>query len=66
MIQPDDWRRVDDLLQSALDRETHQRAAFLAEACAGDRALREQVEALLAADQDARDFLEPPATHEPR
>ena len=65
MIQPDDWRRVDDLLQSALDRETHQRPAFLAEACAGDRALREQVEALLAADQDAGDFLEHPATDEP-
>ena len=57
----DHWRRVEDLLQSALDREPSQRASFLDEACAGDHALREQVEALLAADHQARDFLERPA-----
>ena len=61
MIQRDDWRRVDDLLQSALDREPSQRASFLHEACAGDHALRQQVEALLAADHQASDFLESPA-----
>ena len=58
MIQRDDWRRVDDLLQSALDCEPTRRASFLDEACAGDHALRQQVEALLAADHHASDFLE--------
>src|SRR5262245_39088324 len=61
MIQDRDWQRVDDLLQSALDREPSQRASFLDEACAGDHALRQQVEALLAADDQASDFLEHPA-----
>jgi len=60
MIQ-DDWQRVDDLLQSALDCEPSQRASFLDEACASDHALRQHVEALLAADRDASDFLERPA-----
>jgi eukaryotic-like serine/threonine-protein kinase len=60
MIQ-DDWQRIDDLLQSALDREPSQRAPFLDEACAGDHVLREHVEALLTADRDASDFLEHPA-----
>ena len=61
MIQPDDWRRIDDLLQSALDRPPGERASFLDAACAGDRELREHVEALLAADHQASDFLERPA-----
>ena len=61
MIQNDDWQRVDDLLQSALDCEPSQRASFLDEACAGDHALRQHVEALLAADHEASDFLERPA-----
>jgi hypothetical protein len=60
MIQ-DNWQRVDDLLQSALDCEASQRASFLDEACAGDHALRQHVEALLAADHHASDFPERPA-----
>jgi eukaryotic-like serine/threonine-protein kinase len=60
MIQ-DDWQRVDGLLQSALDREPSRRASFLDEACAGDHALRQHVEALLEADREASDFLERPA-----
>src|SRR5262245_21437275 len=60
MIQ-DDWQRIDDLLQSAFDREPSQRAPFLDEACAGDHVLREQVEALLTADREASHFLEHPA-----
>src|SRR5215204_1945735 len=56
MIQDSDWQ-----LQSALDREPHQRACSLDEACVGDQALRQQVEARLGADRDASDFLERPA-----
>src|SRR4029453_18710410 len=61
MIRHDEWRRVDDLLQSALDREPSQRASFLDEPCAGDNTLPEHVEPLLAADRQANDFLERPA-----
>jgi eukaryotic-like serine/threonine-protein kinase len=57
----DSWQRVDDLLRSAIDCEPSQRASFLDEACAGDHAIRQKIEALLAADREADDFLERPA-----
>jgi hypothetical protein len=34
-MQPERWKQVDDVLQSALDRAPHQRDAFLQQACAG-------------------------------
>src|SRR5215831_11594554 len=52
------WNRVDQLLQSALEREPGQRAAFLHEACAGDASLLREVESLLLSHEQAADFLE--------
>src|SRR5438094_6435802 len=50
------------LFHEALARSTPQeRAAFLAEACAGQPELRAAVEALLAAHEQSGDFLSPPA-----
>ena len=40
-MDPERWRRVDALFEAALDREPHQRAAFLDEACS-DAAMRQQ------------------------
>jgi serine/threonine protein kinase len=54
------WTTVDGLLEAALERAPHDRAAFLDEACAGDEALRQEVESLLAHGR-ASDFLEAPA-----
>ncbi len=54
------WQRVDQLLQSALEREPGQRAAFLREVCAGDEALLREVESLLSSHEQAGDFLERP------
>jgi hypothetical protein len=34
-MQPERWKQVDDVLQSALDRAPYQRDAFLQQACAG-------------------------------
>jgi WD40-like Beta Propeller Repeat len=48
-------------LDSALKREAGQRPAFLKEACAGDEALRREVESLLAHKEQAEDFIEAPA-----
>jgi tetratricopeptide (TPR) repeat protein len=45
------WERADRLLDEALDRPANERAAFLDEACAGDRDLRGLLERLLA-DQE--------------
>ncbi len=41
------WRRVNDLFHAALEREPGGRDGFLAEACAGDEALRAEVSSLL-------------------
>ena len=54
------WTVVDRLLGAALEREPHERAAFLRRACGDDEELRREVESLLAHDRDAGDFLEPP------
>src|SRR5438552_8544447 len=54
----DRWQQVERLYQAVLELEGNQRAAFLKEACAGDEALRREVESLLA--QEAG-FLESPA-----
>lgn len=54
------WRQIDELLEAALDQPTGERAAFLAEVCADDDALRHEVESLLRADQEAENLLEAP------
>jgi len=56
----EDWPRVRELLRAALEKDPGQRPAFLVEACGGDAALRQSVDALLAAHEEAGDFLESP------
>ncbi len=56
----DRWRQVEELFHRALEREGPERAAFLDEACAGDEALRREVESLLA-EQTESAFMETPA-----
>jgi predicted ATPase/serine/threonine protein kinase len=55
------WATVKRIHQGALDRAAPERAAFLDEACAGDAALRRDVESLLAYDIQAESFMESPA-----
>src|SRR5262252_6843058 len=55
------WQQVKDLVQGALDRATDTRAAFLDHACADDQDLRREVESLLAAHEQAGEFLSRPA-----
>ena len=38
------WQKIDDLFQAALDCAPERRDAFLDESCAGDTALRSEVE----------------------
>jgi len=56
----EDWLRIRELLRAALEKDPGQRSAFLDDACAGDAALRQSVDALLAAHEEAGDFLESP------
>jgi tetratricopeptide (TPR) repeat protein len=62
-MAPERLRQIEELYHRALDQDAHSRAAFVAEACLGDEALRQEVESLLAADDDADTFLETPAAH---
>jgi eukaryotic-like serine/threonine-protein kinase len=47
------WRRVDRLLEAALDRPADERRAFLEVECGEDVALRDEVLALIAAEAEA-------------
>jgi tetratricopeptide (TPR) repeat protein len=60
-MTPDRWQRVKEVLQAAWERDFGERAAFLNEAYAADPGLRSRVEALLAADENAAEFLAAPA-----
>ncbi|HEU0178372.1 MAG TPA: protein kinase [Blastocatellia bacterium] len=56
-MTPERWGQIEKLFYSALEREPGVRAAFLDEACAGDEALRQDLETLLSAhDHTERDF----------
>ena len=56
-----DWQQIEKLYHSALELEPRQRQAFLRQACAGDEALRREVESLLAHKDQAESFIETPA-----
>src|SRR5215204_1678997 len=60
-MTPERWRRVDELFHAALERDGAERADFLAEACAGDDALRREVERLVAAHEQDGSFIDSPA-----
>ena len=46
-MTPERWQAVERLYHAALASAPHERAAFLIDACAGDDALRQAVDALL-------------------
>jgi len=60
-MEPERWQKVEALYHAALEREEGERAAFLEEACAGDPALRDELESLLAYQTRAETFIEEPA-----
>ncbi|MCA1816767.1 MAG: protein kinase [Acidobacteria bacterium] len=62
-MRPERWRQVDEIFSRALEGEAGERARYLDEACGADAGLRAEVEALLAADSEAGDFIAEPATH---
>ncbi|HLG13400.1 MAG TPA: protein kinase [Blastocatellia bacterium] len=59
-MTPERWQQIEQVFQSALAREPEQRGAFLTDACAGDEALRDKVEAMLQAHEQAGSFLRAP------
>ena len=59
-MDPERVRRVGKVFDQAAELPDEERPAFLDQACAGDEALRREVEALLAADQRSERFLRRP------
>jgi serine/threonine protein kinase/formylglycine-generating enzyme required for sulfatase activity len=61
------WRRIEEIVEQALELVGLERGRFLAQACGDDAALRAEVEALLGREESGGpDFLEPPELLEPR
>jgi eukaryotic-like serine/threonine-protein kinase len=55
------WQQVKGVLENVLGISPQERAAFLNQACNGDQALRQEVESLLAGDEQGRSsFLQSP------
>ncbi len=61
-MNADRLEQIDEIFQSALDLPLQRQADFLDAECRGDVELRAEVESLLAAHQDAGDFIEDSAS----
>lgn len=57
MVTPERWKQISQLYEAALERQSDERAAFLAQACGEDHVLFQEVESLLVADGRADGFL---------
>ena len=55
------WPTVKRILQSALDKDPSERAAFVRASCGGDETVLREVQSLLSYEADAESFLERPA-----
>jgi serine/threonine protein kinase len=60
-MTPERWREIERLYHAAQEHDAEGRAAFLADACRNDEALRGEVESLLQSQGRAKDFIERPA-----
>ena len=60
-MAPERWQKIEQVYHAALEREESQRAAYLHEICAGDEAMRREVESLLRHEKGANSFLDAPA-----
>jgi eukaryotic-like serine/threonine-protein kinase len=59
------WKQIERLYHGALDQAPSEQTQYLAEACAGDEALRAEVESLLRYHRQAGDFIEPAPREQP-
>src|SRR5882762_770254 len=59
-VTPERYGELDDLWHRALEKPAAERQAFVDTVCAGDEALRRELESLLASFEQAEGFLEQP------
>jgi len=52
-MTPERWQQVKQIFQSAIERPPGERVGFISEACAGDPALRSEVESLISSHDQA-------------
>jgi predicted Ser/Thr protein kinase len=64
-VTPQQWERLKNVFQDALEQPAHARHAWIAERCADDQTLLHEAEALLATHETAGTFLEEPARVDP-
>ena len=57
-VTPDDFRRIREVFELALERPTHERRAFVERACQGNTLLVVEVERMLAAEDDHHQLLD--------
>ena len=62
-MKPERWKKIDQLLEAALEQDDRQRAAFIEKACKGDETLYEELAELLKAHDQAGSFIETSALH---
>jgi len=55
------WQEIETVLQDALDRPPFERVSFIEDVCVGDEELRTEATTLIAAYEEAGDFIEQPA-----
>lgn len=60
-MTPEEWRKIKEVLQTALELEPQARQTFLDNECVGQVPVRREVESLLRSDEQDRAFLEEPA-----
>jgi serine/threonine protein kinase len=60
-MTPEQWQKIEAVLQQALDLPSHERMRFVSEACNGDAELTREVNSLAEAYEESGDFIEAPA-----
>jgi Tol biopolymer transport system component/TolB-like protein/Tfp pilus assembly protein PilF/tRNA A-37 threonylcarbamoyl transferase component Bud32 len=62
-MTPDRWKKVEEIFNAAVEMPAEEREAYLSEVCVDDSDLRQEVERLLALDEEAGDFIEAPVAY---
>lgn len=64
-MTPEKWEQISEIYYSASKLGSEERKKFLDQACAGDEVVRREVESMLAAEQEAGDFISEPIVQDP-
>lgn len=58
-MNPERWKKLDEIFLAAASLPPHERNPFVAEACGEDEGLRREIESLLAAQSEAQSYFSP-------